>query len=129
MKNLSIMKKSFTMSVAMLVLLLVSVSVNAQHQNPPSDPVGDSAHMQQELLKHDPEMKYDDEVPADEINPAVSSAIVEAYPDYGIAKIYQARDGSYKVKLEKADEIITVYYSINGELLKEGKDEDEKEKK
>ncbi len=119
MKNFEIKKKVITTVAAILMIMLGASTVFAQYQHPASEPVGDSTQMQQELLKHDPDMKYDDEIPAEDISPEISSAIVESYPGHGILKVYQARDGSYKVKLEKGDEKVTAYYSVNGQLLNE----------
>lgn len=128
MKKLKITTKGITTVIVMMMILFGSSTVFAQHQHPGSDGDEDTTHMQQEL-KHDPDLEYDDEVPAGDVNPAVSAAIVESYPGYGIAKVYSAKDGSYKVKLEKENHKITAYYSVNGELLKEVNDEDKIEDK
>ncbi len=128
MKGLSKLKKGIFVVVAMLMIILSAVTANAQHQNPPSEPAGDSTHIQQELLKCEPVEKYDDEIQAEDITPAVASEILESYPGHEVSNAYQAPDGSYKVKINKGDEKVTAYYSINGELLREENLEDGEEK-
>ncbi len=128
MKNSQILKKAMTMAAVFFITVMGTSTVFAQYQHPATVPVGDSAQMHQELLKHDPEMKYDDEVPVEKINTEVSDAIKEAYAGYEISKVYRARDGSYKVKMKKDNEKVTAYYSVNGELLRTESGEDKKEK-
>ena len=117
MKNLGIIKKSNFLFAAMLIILLTTAAANAQYVNPETEPKPDSAQMNMKVLKYDSEMKYEEEILADELPSAVSFAIEEAYADHKIEKVYKAFDGSFEIELNKGDYKVTRYYNINGELL------------
>lgn len=128
MKNLIVIKKSSVFIASLVVAMLFSVAANAQFLNPVTDPSPDSAKVHQKELRHDEENKYEEEVTVEQLPEGVTSAIAESFTDYEISKVYQAYDGSFKVKLEKGGEKINAFYSVNGELLRKEKQDDEKEK-
>jgi hypothetical protein len=63
------------------------------------------------------DVKYD-EVSTDELPEEVSTSIQEGYGDYTVSKAFKGDDGTFKAKLEKDDEKISVFFNEAGEFLK-----------
>lgn len=57
-------------------------------------------------------------VNVEDLPETVSKSITEGYADYTVSKAFKGSDGSYKVKLEKGDEKISVFFNEQGEFLK-----------
>lgn len=70
------------------------------------------------------DVKYD-EISTDELPEDVNTSIQEGYGDYTVSQAYKGGDGTYKAKLEKGDEKISVFFNEQGEFLKIEQDGDD----
>ncbi len=109
--------------VVILLFLGLSTATFAQipYEQREAPPMEQQPQEQKQLV-----ISYEDEIKENELPEAIRDSKKETYPDYKVSEIYRGSDGSYKLKLEKGDEKIAIFYSAEGEFirLEEDKNED-----
>lgn len=94
----------------------------------------------QEVERHAPPMEaspqeqnqlavtYNDQIKHGELPESVVSSIQNNYNSFKLAEAYRGSDGSYKIKLEKEQEKLAVFYDAGGEFIRvensNGKEDD-----
>lgn len=101
-----------------LFILAVSISGGFAQQQSGNVSIEDTTNMSQQTLKHDYDTKFETEVNKEDMPEEVTTAIEEAYANHEIKKIFQARNGTYKVELENDNGKLAAFYGINGKLLR-----------
>ncbi len=71
-------------------------------------------------------MKYNEEIQEDDLPELITNSLDELYPDYDVKQAYRADDGSYKVKIEKQDDKVAVFYDSSGYFVEDEKKNDTK---
>jgi hypothetical protein len=74
--------------------------------------------MQQVLLPEVDDTKYEEEIEINALPQLIIISVKEAYPEHEIVRVYQARDGSYKIRLQSGEVKVITYYNLAGRLLK-----------
>ncbi len=67
------------------------------------------------------DVEYNEEIRKNDLPDSITDSLEELYPDHDVKEAYKGEDGSYKVKLEKDDDKVAVYYDSNGQYKKDKK--------
>jgi hypothetical protein len=118
------MKIRYKLKIASVVLIIFGFAVNEAWGQTPATRNNSTLSLQQEFFTDKNDLKYEEEIEHTALPEIIVSSVNEAYPDHVIYKVYQARDGSYKIKLQNGEGKVILYYSLTSKLLKieNGKD-------
>lgn len=116
--------RKFSLILSILLLMgLTNITVAQKQKVERTAPPMEQLPQEQNQLA----VSYDDEIKEDELPEPVASSINNNYSGFQLSKIYRGSDGSYKIKLEKEDEKLAVFYDAGGEFIRMEHENDKKD--